>query len=182
MKASRRLLSSEDGKTLLSLPIESRWPGDGGGGREPAEGELHGLHHRFRSQQLLRRRRQPPPTHANATITDARTPTPGSTPVEAGNWNDGGRGRGRGKRRRRLEETSPRFPLTSSFGTHFVNAQIGTPPQRVSLIVDTGSYTTAFPCVGCTKCKPGSKRPFWDPSLSKTVTALGCDDCKGEYK
>jgi hypothetical protein len=43
-------------------------------------------------------------------------------------------------------ELTPLFP---GYGTHFAYAYVGTPPQRQSLIVDTGSHFTAFPCVGC---------------------------------
>lgn len=67
-------------------------------------------------------------------------------------------------------------------GTHFVYAHVGTPPQRVSLIIDTGSYTTAFPCTGCRACRPGATRPFWDPSLSGTVSEPGCEECHGVYR
>ena len=44
-----------------------------------------------------------------------------------------------------------RQPLFRGQGTHYVFLWVGSPPQRVSVIVDTGSHHTAFPCVGC-KC------------------------------
>ncbi|CAM9696261.1 unnamed protein product, partial [Scytosiphon promiscuus] len=199
MTASRRLLSSADGKPMLSLPIERkrRHLEDGGerddssGGGTYAAGVIsevqqevpRGLHHRFRSQQLQQRQQQQQPRPcANATTASDATPTRGATASATSPWGEEGRRRGQRRRRRRRLETSPRFPLTSSAGTHFVNADVGTPPQRVSLIVDTGSYTTAFPCVGCAKCRPGSKKPFWDPAQSDTLRALDCDDCRGEYR
>ena len=37
-------------------------------------------------------------------------------------------------------------PLYQGIGTHYANIYVGTPPQRVSVIVDTGSHHTAFPC------------------------------------
>lgn len=40
-------------------------------------------------------------------------------------------------------------PLYRGFGTHFAFIYVGSPPQRVSVIVDTGSHHTAFPCKGC---------------------------------
>lgn len=43
-------------------------------------------------------------------------------------------------------------PLFIGTGTHYVNFFVGTPPQRVSVIVDTGSHYTAFPCTGCGGC------------------------------
>jgi hypothetical protein len=44
-------------------------------------------------------------------------------------------------------------PLSQGYGTHYANLWVGSPiPQRQSVIVDTGSHFTAFPCVGCVKC------------------------------
>jgi hypothetical protein len=42
-------------------------------------------------------------------------------------------------------------PLFQGMGVHYSYIWVGTPPQRVSVIIDTGSHHTAFPCVGC-KC------------------------------
>jgi hypothetical protein len=54
--------------------------------------------------------------------------------------------------RRRLLDNEPEIsPLFEGMGTHYSFIWVGTPPQRVSVIVDTGSHHTAFPCVGC-KC------------------------------
>lgn len=50
-------------------------------------------------------------------------------------------------RGRRLLNTSA--PLYEGIGTHYSFIWVGTPPQRVSVIMDTGSHHTAFPCVGC---------------------------------
>ena len=55
---------------------------------------------------------------------------------------------------RRLFGTLPAAesdPLYQGMGVHYAFLQVGTPPQRVSVIVDTGSHHTAFPCLGC-KC------------------------------
>ena len=53
--------------------------------------------------------------------------------------------------RRRLSLSNEQTPLFQGMGTHYSFIYVGTPPQRVSVIVDTGSHHTAFPCVGC-KC------------------------------
>ena len=38
-------------------------------------------------------------------------------------------------------------PLSQGYGTHYVHLWVGSPtPQRQSVIVDTGSHFTAFPC------------------------------------
>ena len=42
--------------------------------------------------------------------------------------------------------------LYQGYGTHYVDLWCGTPPQRQTVIVDTGSAQTAFPCGGCDDC------------------------------
>ncbi len=71
-------------------------------------------------------------------------------------------------------------PLSQGYGTHYANIWVGSPtPQRKSVIVDTGSHYTAFPCMGCQNC--GAEHhtdPYFDPSKSNTFHALTCDECK----
>jgi len=43
---------------------------------------------------------------------------------------------------------------------------VGTPPQKKSLIIDTGSHLTIFPCKGCTKCRKDHFYSLFDPSKS----------------
>jgi hypothetical protein len=43
-------------------------------------------------------------------------------------------------------------PLRASGGTHHVHVYVGSPPQRQTLIVDTGSRLMAFPCQPCRAC------------------------------
>lgn len=234
-RAARRLLSSEDGKPMLSFPVERLLRrGDGGNGSGDGDGDSdgdgdeegggfwdsrHGQHHRLRSwqrQQHLEneRRRQAREGlghHANqdgnpAAAATRRRPTrpPAMPPLPATAATE----EAARARRRRLDAVAAsatnttataaddddtavdtfdagitaRLPLRSSIGTHFVHAHVGTPPQSVRLIVDTGSYTTAFPCVGCSKCRPGSTTPFWDPAVSTTATEVACQVCGGGYK
>ncbi|KAH8055483.1 aspartic-type endopeptidase [Aureococcus anophagefferens] len=61
-------------------------------------------------------------------------------------------------------------------GTHYAHVYVGTPPQRVSVIVDTGSHHTAFPCSGCKSCGKHTD-PYFDPDKSSTLRRLGCSDC-----
>ncbi|KAJ1452344.1 aspartic peptidase domain-containing protein, partial [Pelagophyceae sp. CCMP2097] len=65
-------------------------------------------------------------------------------------------------------------------GTHYAHVyaifSVGTPPQRVSVIVDTGSHHTAFPCSGCKSCGTHTD-PYFDPERSSTLKWLGCSDC-----
>jgi hypothetical protein len=72
-------------------------------------------------------------------------------------------------------------PLSQGYGTHYANLWVGSPiPQRQSVIVDTGSHFTAFPCVGCVGCGPEhhSDAPF-DPSKSQSFQYLQCHECVG---
>jgi hypothetical protein len=72
-------------------------------------------------------------------------------------------------------------PLSQGYGTHYANLWVGSPtPQRQSVIVDTGSHFTAFPCVGCVKC--GAEHhsdPHFDPAKSQSFHYLQCHECAG---
>jgi hypothetical protein len=52
---------------------------------------------------------------------------------------------------RALSDGSEVAPLFQGRGIHYAFLWVGTPAQRVSVIMDTGSHHTAFPCQGC-KC------------------------------
>jgi len=71
-------------------------------------------------------------------------------------------------------------PLSQGYGTHYANLWIGSPtPQRKTLIVDTGSHYTAFPCTGCENCGASHHTdPYFDPTLSETFHAFQCDECQ----
>ena len=70
-------------------------------------------------------------------------------------------------------------PLAQGYGTHYVTLWVGTPtPQRKTLIVDTGSHHTAFPCKGCKRCgEQHHTDKYFDPSISKTFRPLTCREC-----
>jgi hypothetical protein len=42
--------------------------------------------------------------------------------------------------------------LYQGYGTHYIDLWCGSPPQRQTVIVDTGSGITAFPCGDCKNC------------------------------
>ncbi|KAG5178374.1 aspartic peptidase domain-containing protein, partial [Tribonema minus] len=65
-------------------------------------------------------------------------------------------------------------------GTHVAYVYVGTPPQRVSVILDTGSSNTAFPCTGCQGCGQ-HEDPYWDRSASSTAQVSSCQQCVGDY-
>lgn len=79
-----------------------------------------------------------------------------------------------------LRSNSPELnPLFPGYGTHFVYAYVGTPAQRQSLIVDTASSYTAFPCIGCAQCGDHTD-PYFDVTASKTKQIPQCasDVCR----
>jgi hypothetical protein len=82
--------------------------------------------------------------------------------------------------RRYLRDDSPQSPLYRGFGTHFTYAWVGTPPRRVSLIVDTGSHHTAFPCKNCANCGKHTDH-YWDPTTSSTAVTLKCGGQKCSF-
>jgi len=63
------------------------------------------------------------------------------------------------------------------YAYYFLDLSVGTPPQRVSVIVDTGSSITAFPCQTCRGC--GSHiDPLYDITKSSTARWHECGkDC-----
>lgn len=54
-----------------------------------------------------------------------------------------------------------------TLGYYYVEAYVGTPPQKKSLILDTGSHLTIFPCYGCYSCRNHLYNIF-DSSKSST--------------
>jgi hypothetical protein len=69
-------------------------------------------------------------------------------------------------------------PLAKGYGTHFSYVYVGTPPQRASVIIDTGSHYTAFPCNECSKCGTGHTDDYWNLDASSSAHVLGCNECQ----
>jgi hypothetical protein len=79
-----------------------------------------------------------------------------------------------------LYEEFQSAPLAQGYGTHYASLWVGYPtPQKKTLIVDTGSHHTAFPCKGCKRCgeKYHTDKPF-DMDLSVSFHALSCNECR----
>ena len=76
-------------------------------------------------------------------------------------------------------DPTPVSELFQGYGTHYADLWVGAPPQRQTVIVDTGSGTTAFPCSGCQNCgvpKYHSDGLFME-DMSETFEALTCHNC-----
>jgi Xylanase inhibitor N-terminal len=82
----------------------------------------------------------------------------------------------------RIPEAAVQAPLHAYSGTHHIVLWIGQPPQKQTLIVDTGSRLTATACAPCKDC--GSKKdiqhhvnPLFDPQESSTFFIHSCQEC-----
>lgn len=64
-------------------------------------------------------------------------------------------------------------------GYYYVNIYIGTPPVRQTVIVDTGSSTTTFPCNDCTDCGKHIDNKF-QRDESKTADVVRCHEPVGD--
>ena len=68
--------------------------------------------------------------------------------------------------------------LYQGYGTHYVDLWVGTPGQRQTLIVDTGSGVTAFPCSACSDCGKGHHvDKNFDESKSSSYQKVRCGSC-----
>mmetsp|Transcript_4104 Transcript_4104/g.9528 ORF Transcript_4104/g.9528 Transcript_4104/m.9528 type:complete len:428 (+) Transcript_4104:105-1388(+) len=86
-----------------------------------------------------------------------------------------------GPTRRLAEEARLYGDLTQLMAFH-VDVLVGTPGQLQSVIVDTGSARTAFPCTTCGEGCGQHMDPPFDPTISSTFRWVqcgekGCDSC-----
>ncbi|CAJ1376652.1 unnamed protein product [Effrenium voratum] len=71
----------------------------------------------------------------------------------------------------------------NAYAYYFAELLVGSPPQAVSVIVDTGSALCGFPCVGCSHCG-NHLNPLFNMKASNTSQSLpcgmGCDRCQAD--
>ena len=66
---------------------------------------------------------------------------------------------------------------------YYVNLYVGNPPQRQSVIFDTGSDLTAFPCDLCKEGHCGKhNNPIFDQKKTSTISDLKCDSSFQNWK
>lgn len=77
-----------------------------------------------------------------------------------------------GRHDRMLQGDSPILG-TLALGYYYAFLWIGSPPQRASVILDTGSSITAIPCSSCQNCGHHMDPPF-DPAASTSNEQVMC--------
>ncbi|CAK0818026.1 unnamed protein product, partial [Prorocentrum cordatum] len=79
-------------------------------------------------------------------------------------------------------ESARLFGNMHQYAYYFTDIMVGKPtPQRVSVIIDTGSRLSGFPCAGCDHCGEHLDPPF-DISSSETASWSSCaaEGCTAE--
>ena len=67
------------------------------------------------------------------------------------------------------------YGSTEVLGYYFIDIWVGTPPALQTVILDTGSRLTAFPCVGCDNC--GSHMDsYFDYKKSNSSKIVSCSE------
>lgn len=82
------------------------------------------------------------------------------------------------QRSRTAQATQQIGALYQGYGTHYVDVWVGSPPQRQTVIVDTGSGVTAFPCSECENCGESYHTDgYFIEADSSTFQKLDCESC-----
>lgn len=79
--------------------------------------------------------------------------------------------------------STPIFGNSSAINYYFADLYIGDPPQKQSLIIDTGSHLTAVPCLPhCERCGNHLNK-YYDMRLSSKSKIVNCkeDICKNSW-
>eukprot|EP01039_Chlorochromonas_danica_P010038 gene10038-11109_t len=115
-------------------------------------------------------RRQRDPSHHLESWMDPTLPVPYATHALRHHRQQHRGHRQHQERQLRDAELAPLFP---GYGTHYAYIYVGTPPQRQSVIVDTGSHYLAFPCTGCSQCGKHTD-DYFNPKNSSTAVVPKC--------
>lgn len=79
-------------------------------------------------------------------------------------------------------ESARIYGNVDKYAYYFLDLLVGSPPQRVSVIVDTGSSLSAFPCASCPHCGTHLD-PAYDFAKSSTASWVGCGrSCQSKCK
>ena len=84
------------------------------------------------------------------------------------------------KRRRltRHQKSPETIAVYQDYGAYYVDLYLGTPPQRQTVLVDTGSAGTALPCNDCLDCgESNHTNTNFAQQLSSSFQELNCSGC-----
>jgi hypothetical protein len=80
--------------------------------------------------------------------------------------------------RRRLQSNHPHTQkIYQGYGAYYVDIYVGSPPQRQTVLVDTGSENTGIPCSDCVDCGHDHTDPSFNQILSDSFQYLQCSEC-----
>lgn len=87
---------------------------------------------------------------------------------------------------------------STDLGYYYATLFVGSPPQKQTVIVDTGSSVTAIPCKRifllnffklnsfqipeCVNCGKSHSDPYYNPENSETAGYIGCNQTTGNFK
>lgn len=69
-----------------------------------------------------------------------------------------------------VSEAVPLYGGINDLGYYFMDVHLGSPPQRFSAIVDTGSEGLAVTCTPCASCGKNHMDPFFNPRISSSFS------------
>lgn len=79
---------------------------------------------------------------------------------------------------RKLQKYSSEMqPIFQDYGAYYIDIFVGTPAQRQTVMIDTGSENTAIPCQGCENCGDQHTDQHFKQSESKSYNVVTCDKC-----
>lgn len=109
-----------------------------------------------------------------------RNDLPGLDTVEEAETSSSSNDRRRNGRKDEVSNMSAiHRPLVAKHNSHHIFLDIGTPYKRQLLIVDTGSFHTAFPCDPCVDCGTHhANSMFYSVSDSSSSRHVTCGDCQ----
>jgi hypothetical protein len=75
------------------------------------------------------------------------------------------------------EDSSTLLPVFQDYGAYYIDIYVGSPPQRQTVMLDTGSENLAIPCTGCDECGDTHTDKYFRQSDSTSFQTMNCSEC-----